>query len=91
MSVVTVFRKKVTKRISVDKMIVLKITVLAGQNQKGLLIPVISLRNYNTQLTSLINNIFKIQTTACMNTKITCPIDISCPNSTLETMQLKDG
>lgn len=47
-----------------DKKIVLKITVLAGQNQKGLLIPVISLRNYNTQLTNLINNIFKIQTTA---------------------------
>lgn len=90
MSVVTVFRKKVYKK-NMDKMIVLKITVLAGQNQKGLLIPVISLRNYNTQLTSLINNIFKIQTTACINTKITCPIDLSCPNSTLETMQLKDG
>lgn len=66
MSVVTVFRKKVYKK-NMNKMIVLKITVLAGQNQKGLLIPVISLRNYNTQLTSLINNIFKIQTTACMN------------------------
>lgn len=88
MSVVTVYRKKVYKK-NMDKIIVLKITVLAGQNQKGLLIPVISLRNYNTQITSLINNIFKIQTTAWMNTKITRPIDLSCPNSTLETLQLK--
>lgn len=39
MSAVTVYRKKVYKK-NMDKMIVLKITVLVGQNQKGLLIPV---------------------------------------------------